>query len=385
MSTWTLRLRNSTESVEERSRRTREFVIEPGYSYVEPVAPVDRLSSSPGPSSPEPTNDFMFEDEASYGGGGSIGSDIDEDRFRMYEDNERPNYEGGIMEFEPEEEESSTSSSESEEDVEESRLFQQPTAGIEGMFSHNIWSPFCSELEMIIILFFKASKDNFSRRITLMTLALVREVLRASHDQRTQHEKKVLHQHPFINNQERSDLEQKLFEFDPFSTFPSNDKVCKCYKKRRNNFLKVAVKKCTVVKNEKNIDFWMFPITEHLRLVLGNKKKVKILVSLPDRTAGIRTHLNQGEKWKYASKFQSPMIPCIDGSLQDLWIGDVVTIDNTRINFLVDSFFLENGKTQSSVFRLDRFTPSNGPSITYNVINCKLEKITITGQHCHLV
>ncbi|KAI9325902.1 hypothetical protein BD770DRAFT_450083, partial [Pilaira anomala] len=111
---------DTTESVEERSRRTREFVIEPGYSYVEPVAPVDRPSSSPGPSSPEPTNDFMFEDEASYGGGRSIGSDIDEDRFRMYEDNERPNYEGGIMEFEPEEEESSTSSSESEEDVEES-------------------------------------------------------------------------------------------------------------------------------------------------------------------------------------------------------------------------------------------------------------------------
>lgn len=71
-----------------------------------------------------------------------------------------------------------------------------------------------------------------------------------------------------------------------------------------------------------------------------------MLVSVPDITSDIRTSLNQSGKWKTTDEFQSPMLPCINGTDHDLWIGEVIHM-----------FFF--GKTEIS--QLQSFKLTNSP------------------------
>ncbi|KAL0081728.1 C2H2-type zinc finger transcription factor [Phycomyces blakesleeanus] len=81
--------------------------------------------------------------------------------------------------------------------------------------------------------------------------------------------------------------------------------------------------------------------SNHLRFLMANPKKSKLILSMPNHTPNQSICLDQGEKWRTHHFFQQPM-HTVNGI--DVWFGNIVYLktNNCRIRFLVESFHTAN-------------------------------------------
>ncbi|OAD78451.1 C2H2-type zinc finger transcription factor [Phycomyces blakesleeanus NRRL 1555(-)] len=81
--------------------------------------------------------------------------------------------------------------------------------------------------------------------------------------------------------------------------------------------------------------------SDHLRFLMANPKKSKLISSMPDRIPNQSICLEQGEKWRTHHLFQQPM-HTINGI--DVWFGNIVYLktNDCSIRFLVESFHTAN-------------------------------------------
>ncbi|KAL0096968.1 hypothetical protein J3Q64DRAFT_1710371 [Phycomyces blakesleeanus] len=81
--------------------------------------------------------------------------------------------------------------------------------------------------------------------------------------------------------------------------------------------------------------------SNHLRFLMANPKKYKLISSMPDRTPNQLICLEQGEKWRTHHLFQQPM-HTVNGI--DIWFGNIIYLktNDCSICFLVESFHMAN-------------------------------------------
>ncbi|KAL0092852.1 C2H2-type zinc finger transcription factor [Phycomyces blakesleeanus] len=82
-------------------------------------------------------------------------------------------------------------------------------------------------------------------------------------------------------------------------------------------------------------------LSDHLRFLMANPKKSKLISSMPDHTPNQSICLEQGEKWRTHHLFQQPM-HTVNGI--DVWFGNIVYLktNDCSICFLVESFHTAN-------------------------------------------
>ncbi|KAL0081440.1 hypothetical protein F4703DRAFT_1866900 [Phycomyces blakesleeanus] len=81
--------------------------------------------------------------------------------------------------------------------------------------------------------------------------------------------------------------------------------------------------------------------SNHLRFLMANPKKSKLISSMPDHTPNQLICLEQGEKWRTHHLFQQPMHTV---NSIDVWFGNIVYLktNDCSICFLVESFHTAN-------------------------------------------
>ncbi|OAD67399.1 C2H2-type zinc finger transcription factor [Phycomyces blakesleeanus NRRL 1555(-)] len=82
-------------------------------------------------------------------------------------------------------------------------------------------------------------------------------------------------------------------------------------------------------------------LSDHLRFLMANPKKSKLILSMPDCTPNQSICLEQGEKWRTHHLFQQPM-HTVNGI--DVWFGNIIYLkaNDCSIRFLVESFHTAN-------------------------------------------
>lgn len=209
-------------------------------------------------------------------------------------------------------------------------------------FDSNPYFPFKNKMEMIIFLFFKCGKTMFSRKQITKIMALMTEVLKASHERRG-----------------------TATMFNPLTDLPPLNRIFDYQKRSRTSIPKFNTDKQIVIKSTgEAVDLYMIKPSDHIKLLLGNPVKADQLSCLPDRTPGVRLALNQGEKWVQHPEFRHPMLSTSVSRLdQDLYIGDCVEYHHNNNMYIISNFFLENGIVMFECYRILKF-----PEIQYTVI-----------------
>ncbi|MGO3048198.1 MAG: hypothetical protein ACTIHF_06790, partial [Streptococcus thermophilus] len=209
-------------------------------------------------------------------------------------------------------------------------------------FDTNQYFPFKNKMEMIIFLFFKCGKTMFSKKQITKVMALIAEVLKASHERRG-----------------------NATDFNPLTDLPALSRIFDYQKRSRTSLPKFNINKQVVTKaNGDMVDLHMIKPSDHLKLLLGNPAKADKLTCLPDRSKGTRLSLNQGEKWSKHPEFRHPMLSSNDSGLaQDMYIGDFVKYNYDQQKFIISNFFLEDGVIKFECYRTLEF-----PGFPYIVI-----------------
>ncbi|KAL9538375.1 hypothetical protein MBANPS3_010977 [Mucor bainieri] len=187
-------------------------------------------------------------------------------------------------------------------------------ASSQSVFDSNPFLPFKSKMEALTMMFFKSGQDNFSERIITKIMYFVKEMVIASHESQSANvdKKKILKEFPPID---------RILHFDG---------------REMSKVPKFDIAKHTVVKaNGEEQDLLLLKPSHHLKLLMANPVKTKMLTKLPDRTDGARVDLNQGCKWNYDPEFRHPMLLGGKSGRPDLFLGDVVTVED-RAGNLVD-------------------------------------------------
>ncbi|KAL0091173.1 hypothetical protein F4703DRAFT_1925567 [Phycomyces blakesleeanus] len=81
--------------------------------------------------------------------------------------------------------------------------------------------------------------------------------------------------------------------------------------------------------------------SDHLRFLMANPKKYKLISSMPNHIPNQSICLEQGEKWRTHHLFQQPM-HTVNGI--DVWFGNIIYLktNDCSIRFLVESFHMAN-------------------------------------------
>ncbi|KAL0087485.1 C2H2-type zinc finger transcription factor, partial [Phycomyces blakesleeanus] len=81
--------------------------------------------------------------------------------------------------------------------------------------------------------------------------------------------------------------------------------------------------------------------SDHLRFLMANPKKSKLISSMPDCTPNQSICLEQGEKWRTHHLFQQPM-HTVNGI--DVWFGNIIYLktNDCSIRFLIELFHMTN-------------------------------------------
>ena len=95
-----------------------------------------------------------------------------------------------------------------------------------------------------------------------------------------------------ISHQERDLIQRRPDGFDPLSSVPKDDRICKSHDLKRK-FPRLEVDKAIIPKGDnRSVQLFYIKPSSHLRLIMANTQKVNLLQSLPDFTPNQRYHPN---------------------------------------------------------------------------------------------
>ncbi|KAI9243045.1 hypothetical protein EDC94DRAFT_591189, partial [Helicostylum pulchrum] len=160
---------------------------------------------------------------------------------------------------------------------------------------------------------------------------------------------------------------------------PKDDRICKSHNTKRK-FPRLEVDKAVIPKeNGQSVDLFLIKPSNHLRLIMANTQKVKLLKSLPDFTPNQRYHPNQGRKWKENCHFQSPMVTKeIANTSNDFWIGDVVrTSGDQQQMYIIVSFFTVDSQIFISGFPMEFFENFQAAAFGSEKVNVPVSNIAL--------
>ncbi|GAA5805869.1 hypothetical protein HPULCUR_011395 [Helicostylum pulchrum] len=246
-----------------------------------------------------------------------------------------------------------SASESNDEEVEGFNTYQSTS-----VWSSNPYYPFKNEMEMKVLMFFKGSQDRFSNRIIKKTMHLMRQLVLISH-------------------QERDLIQQRPEGLDPLRNVPKDDQIFKSHNTKRK-FPRLEVDKAVIPKeNGQSVDLFLIKPSNHLRLIMANTQKIKLLKSLPDFTPNQRYHPSQGRKWKENCHFQSPMVTKeIANTSNDFWIGDVVrTSGDQQQMYIIVSFFTVDSQIFISGFPMEFFENFQAAAFGSEKVNVPVSNI----------
>ncbi|KAL0095480.1 C2H2-type zinc finger transcription factor [Phycomyces blakesleeanus] len=173
--------------------------------------------------------------------------------------------------------------------------------------------PFCDLQTMILFAFINGDYDMISQQMLKKILLAMNLIIKIQQETPIGRTFKLPHLDAFLNYQTRKKSKMPVFPSQRISVPGLNG----------NTFAHINLP------------------SNHLRFLMANTKKSKLISSMPNCTPNQSICLEQGEKWRTHHLFQQPM-HTVNGI--DVWFGNIAYLktNDCSIRFLVESFHMAN-------------------------------------------
>ncbi|OAD65461.1 hypothetical protein PHYBLDRAFT_176058 [Phycomyces blakesleeanus NRRL 1555(-)] len=132
--------------------------------------------------------------------------------------------------------------------------------------------------------------------------------------------------------------------------FPTPNAVINYHKQKKNQIPVFPIASFDVVNqdNERHV-LWMNKPSDYIMFTMTCPGKLSQILALPDFTENQQLNLDQGEKWKENPLLQHPMIT---SNGIDYWVGDVVEVQGSLNQYLLEKFFTKDGSILANAFQV---------------------------------
>ncbi|KAL0078702.1 hypothetical protein F4703DRAFT_1876591 [Phycomyces blakesleeanus] len=125
--------------------------------------------------------------------------------------------------------------------------------------------------------------------------------------------------------------------------FPIPNAVINYHKQKKNQ-----IPVFPTANNERHV-LWMNKPSDYIKFTMTCPGKSSQISALPDFTENQQLNLNQDEKWKENPLLQHPMIT---SNGMDYWVGDVVEVQGSPNQYLLEKFFTKDGSILANAFQV---------------------------------
>ncbi|KAL0097318.1 C2H2-type zinc finger transcription factor [Phycomyces blakesleeanus] len=173
--------------------------------------------------------------------------------------------------------------------------------------------PFCDLQTMILFAFINGDYDMISQQMLKKILLAINLIIKIQQETLIGRTFKLPRLDAFLNYQTRKKSKMPVFPLQRISVPGLNG----------NTFAHINLP------------------SDHLRFLMANAKKSKLITSMPNCTPNQSICLEQGEKWRTHHLFQQPMHTV---NSIDVWFGNIAYLktNDCSIHFLVESFHMAN-------------------------------------------
>ncbi|KAL0073561.1 hypothetical protein F4703DRAFT_1921113 [Phycomyces blakesleeanus] len=132
--------------------------------------------------------------------------------------------------------------------------------------------------------------------------------------------------------------------------FPTPNAVINYHKQKKNQIPVFPIASFDVVNqdNEQHV-LWMNKPSDYIMFTMTCPGKLSQILALSDFTENQQLNLNQGEKWKENPLLQHPMIT---SNGIDYWVGDVVEVQGSLNQYLLEKFLTKDGSILANAFQV---------------------------------
>ncbi|KAL0097591.1 hypothetical protein J3Q64DRAFT_1713924, partial [Phycomyces blakesleeanus] len=195
----------------------------------------------------------------------------------------------------------------------DSEILEEVFETIGAVNDHTSCYPFCDLQTMILFAFIDGNNDMISQQMLKKILLAMNLIIKIQQETPIRKTFRLPRLDALLNYQARKKSKMSVFPSQRIPVPGSNG----------NAFVHINLP------------------SDHLRFLMANPKKCKLILSMPNRTPNQSICLEQDEKWRTHHLFQQPM-HTVNGI--DVWFGNIIYLktNNCSIRFLVESFHMAN-------------------------------------------